>query len=184
MLRRLVPADSVLIVVDIQERLSAAMPEDQRAEVLRAARILIEAARLMEVPVLYTEQYPKGLGPTLPEVAGPLASAGAVRFEKTVFSAWKAPGLAERLGRPSAAIVLGMEAHVCVFQTVRDLRSASFEVFVPLDGVSSRRADHREVGLSLCERAGAVRTTSESIVFDWMGSSGHAAFKQLSKLIR
>ena len=184
MLRRLVASDCLVVVVDIQQRLAAAMPEDQLADVLRAVRIVVEGARLLGAPVLYTEQYPKGLGATVPELGTALEAANATRFEKTEFSAWNAPGFAERAGSPRTAIVLGMEAHVCVFQTVRDLCAASFEVQVPVDGVSSRRADHRDAGLALCERAGAVRTTAESVVFDWLGSSDSAEFKELSGLIR
>jgi len=185
-MQRLLPASTAVVVVDVQERLAAAMPEQQLREVLRASRILLEAARLLGAPVFVTEQYPKGLGPTLAELEPTLVAAGAKRFEKDAFSAADAPGFAEALiaSGAKAAVVVGMESHVCVYQTVRDLVARGLEVHVPIDGVSSRRDDHREAGISLAERDGAVRTTTESVVFDWLVRAGSDEFKQLSKLIR
>jgi nicotinamidase-related amidase len=185
-MQRLDPRSTALIVVDVQERLAAAMPEHQLAELTRALRILVEGARLLGAPLLFTEQYPKGLGVTLPEIAELLRAAGARRFEKTEFSAWDTAGFSEALASSGAraAVVAGMETHVCVYQTVRDIAAQGIEVHVPIDGVSSRRDDHRETGLRLCERAGAVRTTSESVAFDWLRQAGGDAFRQLSKLIR
>ena len=180
------PDKTVLVVVDVQERLAAAMPQQQIRELLRAARILVEGARILGAPVLLTEQYPQGLGPTLGEISQLVDSAGGRRYEKLEFSACDAPGLRGVLDElsSSSAIVIGMESHVCVYQTVRDLVSRGLEVHVPIDGVTSRRDDHREAGIALCERAGAIRTTSESVVFDWLERAGSEEFKQLSKLIR
>jgi nicotinamidase-related amidase len=81
-------------------------------------------------------------------------------------------------------VLIGMEAHVCVYQTARDLVERGYAVHVPIDGVVSRRDDHRETGIALCERAGAVRTTTETVVFDWLGRAGTDVFRQISKLIR
>lgn len=183
-MQRLEAQTTAVILVDIQERLASAMPEAQLAQVVRSARILSEAARLLGAPLFFTEQYPKGLGATLPEVAQGLGTAQ--RFEKLAFSAWEADGFADsvRDSGARAAVVIGMESHVCVFQTVRDLVPNGIEVHVPIDGVSSRREDHRRVGLSLCERAGALQTTTESVVFDWLQRAGGDPFKALSKLIR
>jgi nicotinamidase-related amidase len=185
-MQRLDPKRTAVVVVDIQDRLAAAMPSARLGEVVRAARILVEGARLLGAPVLYTEQYPKGLGPTLPEVEGALRAAEALRFEKLDFSACDCEGFADRLSTlgATAVVVLGMETHVCVFQTVRDLVGRGFDVHVPVDGVASRRDDHREVGLALCERAGATRTTAESVAFDWLARASGDAFKQVSKLVR
>ncbi|MBK7580915.1 MAG: isochorismatase family protein [Myxococcales bacterium] len=183
---RLEPRTTAVIVVDVQDRLAVAMPAEQLERVKRAARILVEGARLLGGTVLVTEQYPKGLGATLPELADLLRAADAPFFEKLQFSACDAAGFGARLEGSGAktAIVLGMETHVCVYQTVRDLVARGLEVHVPIDGVASRREDHREVGLGLCERAGAIRTTSESVVFDWLGQASGDAFKQISKLVR
>ena len=185
-MERLNPKTTAVIVVDVQERLAAAMPAVQLEEVVRSARILLEAARLLGAPVLATEQYPKGLGPTIADLQPLLVAARAQRFEKTTFSAGDVPAFAEALSASGAraAIVVGMESHVCVYQTVRDLVARGIEVHVPIDGVSSRRDDHRETGISLCERAGAVRTTTESVAFDWLVRAGGEEFRQLSKLIR
>lgn len=185
-MERLVPGSTLVAVVDVQERLAAAMPRERMADLERGAGILLEAARLLGAPVLATEQYPKGLGATLPSIAEKLAALGAPRIEKTAFSACDATEFAERLAalRPKAVVVLGMETHVCVFQTVRALAARSIEVHVAVDGVASRRDDHREAGLSLCERAGAYRTTVETVVFDWLARAGSDEFRALSKLIR
>jgi nicotinamidase-related amidase len=185
-MQRLDPKTTAVIIVDIQERLAAAMAPEQLARVERSARILIESARLLGAPVLATEQYPKGLGPTLPTISELLKSVEAPCFEKLDFSACGASGFAERLTATGAkaAVVLGMETHVCVYQTVRDLVARGLEVYVPVDGVSSRQEDHREVGLALCEKAGATRTTSETVVFDWLAQASGDAFKQVSKLVR
>ena len=185
-MKRLDPKRTALLVVDVQDRLAQAMPPEQVERVRRAARILIESARLLGAPVFVTEQYPKGLGATLPEVADALSAADAGRFEKLDFSAWDAEGFRERMAATSvtSVVVLGMETHVCVYQTVRDLVAAGFDVHVPIDGVASRRDDHRQVGLELCARAGATTTTSESVVFDWLARASGDAFKQISKLVR
>lgn len=185
-MERLLPASSVVLVIDIQERLASAMPPDALADVVRSATLLTEGARRLGVPCLVSEQYPRGLGRTLAAVQEGLDAARALRFEKLTFSALDLPEFAAALQATGArdAIVLGMETHVCVYQTARDLVAAGLRVHVPLDGVCSRRADHREVGLSLCERAGAVRTTTESVIFDWLREAGTDAFKELSKRIR
>jgi nicotinamidase-related amidase len=184
-LERLVASTTLLIVVDVQERLCRAMDAEALGLMVRSARILVESARALGAPVVFTEQYPKGLGPTLPSVAELLERAQARRFEKTAFSACGADEFVEALDPGlAAAVVIGMEAHVCVYQTVRDLCERDLEVHVPIDGVLSRRADHRDAGLSLIERAGGIRTTSESVVFDWLGDAGRPEFKALAPLFR
>lgn len=185
-MKPLLPKSTLLIVVDVQERLVSVMPQPRMTDLLRAADILLGAARDLHAPVLVTEQYPAGLGPTVNALIGPLEAAGARRLEKTRFSAVGEPGLDSILeaSRASAAVVLGMETHVCVFQTARDLTTRGIETYVVVDGVCSRREDHRETGLGLCQRAGAVLTTAESVVFDWLGDAAHPSFKALSKLVR
>lgn len=185
-MNRLFPDRAAVVVVDVQDKLAAAMPEAQMQQVARSVHILAEGARAMGGTVLFTEQYPKGLGATVAPVAECLEAARATRFEKTAFSACEADGFADALRQSGAghAVVVGMESHVCVFQTVRDLVALGLDVHVPIDGVASRRDDHRARGLALSERAGAVVTTTETIAFDWLRSSEHPAFRQLSKLIR
>ncbi|EYF02930.1 isochorismatase family protein [Chondromyces apiculatus] len=184
--RRVQPAESVVVVVDVQERLAPAMPEAQLAALTRAATVLIEGAGLLGAGVLATEQYPKGLGPTIPRIQEKLDAAGVTVLPKMTFSACEAEGFEALWTKRGArvAIVVGMETHVCVYQTVRDLCAQGIEVLVPADGVASRREDHRQVGLDLCRSAGATITTMETVVFDWLRVAGTEPFRMLSKLIR
>jgi nicotinamidase-related amidase len=184
--QRLIPSKSLVAVIDVQERLAAAMPEERMARLVRGVGVLLEAAKLLGASVLATEQYPKGLGPTLPEIAAKLDAIGAPRIEKTVFSATGAPEFVEGVERaaPATVIVVGMEAHVCVYQTVRDLIARGLTVMVAVDAVVSRRDEDRSTGISLCERAGGVPTTVETVVFDWLERAGTDEFRALSKLLR
>jgi nicotinamidase-related amidase len=188
--KRLDPERTLVLVVDVQEKLERAMPPESARAVERAGTILIEGAALLGARVVATEQYPQGLGPTTPALAERLARGDARILSKIEFSACDAPGFAEVLteasadGAPESVVVIGMEAHVCVYQTVRDLTARGFDVHVPIDGVASRRDDHRETGLALCRAAGATITTTETIAFDWLRRASGDAFKSLSKLIR
>lgn len=185
-MKRLDPKNSVVLVVDVQERLAAAMPPDAIAAVTRAANVLLEASAALGVRVIATEQYPQGLGPTIAPLRERLVAMGAPILEKTEFSAVEAGGFpgAWESAKGRTAIVLGMETHVCVFQTVRELAQRGIEVHVPIDGVASRRDDHRQVGLDLCRAAGATITTAETIAFDWLGKAGGDAFKRVSKAVK
>ncbi len=180
------PEETLILIVDIQEKLAPAMPAARLADVVRASGILLEAAAIFGAPVLFTEQYPAGLGKTLEALSTRLAALSAPRFEKVSFSACGDVPFAEHLATLSVknAIVVGMEAHVCVLQTARDLSARGLQVLIPIDGVASRRDDHREVGLDLAKAAGATVTTTETIAFDWLGRAGSDAFRRLSKLIR
>jgi len=185
-MRRIEPSTSAVILIDIQEKLAAAMPAPQMDALTRAATMLIEAARRLGAAVIATEQYPAGLGRTVAPIAEKLAQAGAPVIHKMEFSACDALDFERAFNEraPRAAIVVGMEAHVCVFQTVRELAARGVAVHVPLDGVASRRDDHRLAGLDLCRAAGATITTAETVVFDWLRVAGTDDFKHLSKLIR
>jgi nicotinamidase-related amidase len=184
--QRTKPSATALVVVDIPQKLVPTMTDERMADVERAARILLGAAAELGAPVLYTEQYPKGLGPTIDPIAGTLGDVGAKRVEKVTFSACKEPTFVHELKETGAdaAVVIGMETHICVFQTVRDLCDLGMRVDVPIDGVCSRRDDHRQIGLDLCTAAGATLTTAETILFDWMVQAGTDTFKKLSKLVR
>ena len=164
----------------------AVMPEARGASVVRAARLLAEGGHLLGATVLATQQYTKGLGPTVAPVDEALRSARASRFEKLSFSAVQAEGFSDVLQRTRAttAVVIGVESHVCVFQTVRDLVDRYIDVHVAIDGVCSRDDQHREVGLRLCERAGAILTTAETVLFDWLGHASTEEFKQISRMVR
>jgi nicotinamidase-related amidase len=185
-MRRLSPDECAVLVIDVQERLAAAMPPAAMADVTRAATVLVDAAARLGARVLASEQYPSGLGPTIAPVAAELAKAGVTPIAKVEFSACDNPEFDRALAaaRARAAIVVGMETHVCVFQTVRELCARGVFVLVPVDGVASRRDDHRAAGVELCRAAGATITTMETVVFDWLGRAGSDAFKHLSKRIR
>jgi nicotinamidase-related amidase len=180
------PSTTAVIVIDVQEKLVPTMPAEQMSQLERAVRIMLAAARELGAPVLCTEQYPRGLGHTVSPIREWLDEAGVSATEKTSFSACKEPRFIQQLKDVGAdsAVVLGMETHICVFQTVRDLTARGMRVDVAIDGVASRREDHRQVGLGLCEKAGANLTTAETVLFDWMVQSGGETFKILSKLVR
>lgn len=185
---RLPPAETALLLVDFQERLAAAMPEAERPGCERRLAILIEACRLLKLPVVVSEQYPRGLGPTVPALEAAL-TAGPLelhRFEKLHFACTDDPGFAALWKRAARTrwIVVGMETHVCVYQSVRGLRGLGARVFVPDDGVLSRSPSNRALGLDLCTRAGAVVSSVEAVIFDLLGRAGTEEFKQLSKLLR
>jgi nicotinamidase-related amidase len=169
-------ADSALVVIDIQERLAAAMPA--RDAVVRATGILLEAAARLDIPVLVTEQYPKGLGPTVAELTARLPER-AVRVEKTCFSGCSVLPLTRR-----QAVLAGMEAHVCVLQTALELAAAGREVFVAQDAVCSRAEANCANALARLAAARVVVTNSESVIFEWLRDAAHEQFRALSKLIR
>jgi nicotinamidase-related amidase len=175
---------TALVIVDVQERLFAAMEGAQRDAMLGNIKLLAAAARRLGVPVVVTEQYPKGLGHTLPQVR---ESVGDVApLEKTAFSCCGAEGFLDRLqaARADSVILTGIEAHVCVLLTALDLVGRGFHVSVVADAVCSRRSSNLEQGLAQMRQAGAVVTSTETLVFQLLGSADHEAFRDLSKLLR
>lgn len=177
-----------LVVVDVQEALVRAMPADTMAAVTRNLRILAAAARTLHLPVLLTEQYPKGLGRTIAPVAEALAEGGRppVPIEKTDFGCAGVPAFRDALkatGR-STVVLTGVEAHVCVLQTALGLLADGYLVHVPTDAVCSRTAANRQIGLDLMARAGAVVTSTETVVFQLLGRAGTPEFKALAPLLK
>lgn len=185
-MQRLEPKSTVLLVVDVQERLAPAMDKDAFGRLVKGTDLLLHAAGLLSVPTIATEQYPKGLGATIDTLQSGLERVRAERVAKTAFCALDAPEVSRFVARvePRAVVVTGVEAHVCVFQTVRDLCARGYEVHVPHDAVASRREDDRKTALELMSRAGAIITTSETVVFDWLQKAEGDAFKELSKKMR
>jgi nicotinamidase-related amidase len=165
---------AALLVVDVQEGFR---PYSSFAAVAEACAKLVRAARILDVPALVSEQYPKGLGHTAPEVG----LEGEKRIEKTVFSAARADGF--DLGGRSQAIVCGIEAHVCVSQTVHDLLAQGVDVHVPADAVGSRHEIDYTRGLERMERAGAVISTVEASLFELLERAGTPEFKAVQQLI-
>jgi nicotinamidase-related amidase len=165
---------AALVVVDVQEGFR---PYPVFAGVAAACAKLVQAARILELPAIISEQYPKGLGPSAPE----LDLHDEPRIEKTVFSAVRADGF--DLDGAEQAIVCGIEAHVCVSQTVHDLLADGIEVHVPADAVGSRHDIDYQRGLERMERAGAVVTTVEAALFELLERAGTPEFKAVQKLI-
>jgi nicotinamidase-related amidase len=178
--RRLTPETSVLVVVDIQDKLLAKMP--RAVELVRNAGFLIDAAALLEVPVRATEQYPKGIGPTTAELARRLPTPPAA---KTAFSCCGAGTFLEELEmlqRPNVVLV-GMETHVCVQQTALDLIDAGLHVILPADALAAWGDLDHVTALRRLEQAGAIVTTSEAVAFGWTRDSTHPKFKAISQLV-
>lgn len=181
---RLEEASAGLLVVDVQERFAPVIHE--WSSLLDRVGRLIRFFRLLKAPVGVTEQYPKGLGATVPEVREALAGEAAWTLPKTRFSAAGNPELLAPLrgAKRRQWVVCGIEAHVCVQQTVLDLLDEGWAVFVPADAVSSRRAADRDAALARMARAGAVVSTSESLVFEILRDAAHPLFKQASALVK
>lgn len=188
---RLSPARAVLVIVDLQERLVPAMPAEVGKQVVRNVGILIEAATRLGLPIVVSQQYPKGLGPTVPELEAALTAAAAAgatvhRFDKVDFSAACTPPFGELRAGPlhdrDQWIVTGTEAHVCVYQSVRDLLPAT--VHVVADATASRTKANWRAGLALMDRLGALISTTEICVFDLLQCASNDHFKALSKAIR
>jgi nicotinamidase-related amidase len=182
------PQRAVVLIVDVQERLAAAMPPEIAARAEKNIALLIEAAGRFALPVVATEQYPKGLGKTTEAIEAALAPLGAAvrRIEKLEFSACAASSFAAVWDdiRRDQWIVAGMEAHVCVYQTVRALVGRGAIVHVPVDTVVSRTKANWRIGLDLMSRGGAVLTSTEVVVFDLLKRAGTDDFKALSRLIK
>jgi nicotinamidase-related amidase len=176
---KLDPERATLVVIDVQEAFRKALASFD--EVARASGILVEGAAAVGIPIVVTEQYPKGLGATVDEVADHLP-AGVERLDKVRFSAAEAHGF--DLGERDQALVCGIEAHVCVNQTVLDLLDEDVEVHVAADAVGSRTEANRELGLAKMERAGALLTSVEMSLFELLGGSDAPAFKQVQALVK
>ena len=172
--------DTALLVIDIQDKLAGLIDGHQR--IIWNTRRLLDAARLFDIPVIATEQYPQGLGATTAALAERLDAVA----EKTRFSCGGCPeifdGLLERGIRK--ILVAGIETHVCVLQTSLDLLTAGFDLYVCVDAIGARNAVDHRVALRRMEANGVFLTTAESAMFEWCEAAGSAEFKQISQLVR
>lgn len=174
--------DSALVVIDMQERLVPAMQAPART--IRNTRLLLNAAAKTGVPVLLTEQYPQGLGRTIPEIRQ--AAGDSLILPKMHFSCMEDPAFSEAfrgLGRRQA-ILTGMEAHICVVQTAASLVEDGFEVFVVSDATASRTIESEQACLARLSAAGLSIVTTEMVIFEWLGQAGTQAFKEMLPLIK
>lgn len=177
---RLKVEDTAILVVDMQEKL---LPKIANAdEVIRNASFLVNAAKVLGVPVLGTEQYPKGLGPTVEPIRGMLTNV----WEKQTFSAVDEGGALEYLKSDARikVVVVGIEAHICIMQTVLDLLNQGFHVFVCVDAVSSRYAIDVKIALKRMQQAGAILVTAETCVYEWLETAANPAFKEINAMVQ
>jgi nicotinamidase-related amidase len=169
---------SALLLIDFQSRLMPAIEGGTNA--VANARRLLEAARMLDVPVLVTEQNPKGLGPTVPEL---LPENGPV-FQKMSFDACRMPGFLDRLPARPDLVVAGCETHVCVMQTALGLIEAGRRVWLVRDAVGSRRTESKETAIRRLERRGAEIVTTEMVIFEWLERVEHPRFRDALNLVR
>ena len=175
----LTPDGAVLLLIDLQQRLMPVIT-DHETVVARAVR-LAEAARLLDVPVLATEQYPAGLGPTVP----PLAAYPQVVLAKTTFSATGDPGFAALLPAGASAVLLaGAEAHVCVLQTALGLLASGHRVVLVTDAIGSRDPADKALAIDRARQHGAEVVTSEMVLFEWLRDARHPKFREVQKLLK
>ncbi len=175
--------DAVVVVVDIQERLLPAVEDPD--ELVARAVVMIRAAHVLGVPILVTEQYPKGLGPTVPRVREALGESYAPR-EKTSFSCCGCEAFQEALEATgcSHALLVGIEAHVCLLQTALDLAAEGLTVHVLADAVSSRKGLDRDMALKRLRQSGVLVETTEMAIFQLLEDASAPEFKQISKLVK
>ena len=174
--------ESAALLIDIQERLFPHM--DQSDELLRKTVMLIEGLKVLDIPLLITEQYPRGLGPTVHEISGLMVKEKAI--EKIAFSCCDEPTVMqhELMQKYRTIIICGIEAHVCVLQTVIDLREAGYYAVVVHDCISSRNPQDKRVAVERMRSEGAVITSCESILFELARVAGTDEFKAISKLVK
>jgi nicotinamidase-related amidase len=176
--------NSVLVLIDLQDRLFSAMPEGVRDRVIEQANILLKVANRLAIPVIVTEQYPKGLGKTAPAIQEHLLDTAMV-VEKTSFSCANDALFKASLEKADVkqVILTGMETHICVLQTAIQLQEEGYQVFVVEDAVSSRAKANQYNAIQRLRQTGVIITNVESILFEWVGDAKHPDFKTLASLI-
>jgi nicotinamidase-related amidase len=180
---RIIPGQpTAFVLVDFQEKFIPVIPD--YSQILEHLLLMARSARILQVPILVTEQYPKGLGPTVKELMGSLE--GIEKIEKTTFSCFHEPRFVDKLKslEVNTLILGGVEAHVCVAQTALDALGKGYAVHILSDAVGSRKSDHVEIALQRLSQAGAVISCVEMAVFELMGTAGTPEFKAVQKLIK
>ena len=172
--------NSAFLFIDIQEKLTAMLKKDKAA---KKAEILAKTAKILDIKSVVTEQYPQGLGSTIPSVRYCL-SDNAIFFEKTSFNALETAGLKEALGDVKNVFIFGIETHICVFQTTLSLLECGYNVFVIKDACASRETDEFKAGINLMEKEGAKIITTEMVLFELLKTSKHPNFKEIQFLIK
>lgn len=173
---------AALLVVDVQEKLARAMNPAAFERVLNRTLAAINGAKALGIPIVVTEQYPKGLGATLPQIKEALAEAAAP-IEKIDFSCVVDPVM-QRLGGRAQVLVAGMETHVCVFQTLRDLADRNVQAYLLADASLSRTEEDKRIGVELAKEVGTVVTSVETALFDLLKRAGTPEFKAVSAAVK
>lgn len=178
----LVVENTLLLLVDVQEKLARRMVEKEM--LFENLQKIIRGAQVLEIPILWMEQNPQGLGPTIPEIAGLLQDSRP--FTKISFSCCGCKDFMQTLGklRRTQILIAGIEAHVCVYQTARDLRNWGYDIQVLTDAVSSRTAANREVGIEKMKEAGASMTSVETALFELLKVAEGPKFKEILKIVK
>ena len=176
------PQDTVLLVIDVQGKLAQIVHESKAVE--KNISKLIRAAKILDVPVLYTEQYPKGIGRTVASLEKLLKEEEP--FEKIAFSCCADESFMEALRelKRNEVLVAGMETHVCVYQTANELIEYGYNVHLITDAVSSRTKENRDLGIRCIEKAGAWLKSTEMVIFELLRIAQGDAFKAISKIIK
>jgi len=176
------PAGVGLVVVDVQEKFAPIIPEFEI--VVRNIVALIKGFQEFHLPVILTEQYPKGLGKTVPAISGCFDTSDPI--EKLTFSAMQDDGFAGRIRQlgVDAFVVCGLETHICVHQTVCDMLHNRYQVWIPFDAVGSRNPQNRSLALGRMEKAGAIPTSTEMLLFEMAMRAGTESFKKIQNLIK
>ncbi len=176
--------DSLLLIVDIQQAMLKAIAHAHVKAITRCVNQLSKAAEILEIPIIVTEHYKKGFGPTIPEVTGGIQESTV--FQKEYFSACLENGFLEMIRQTdrNTIIITGMETHVCVLQTGLDLLNSGYRVHVVKDALASRYKTDWQTGLTLFQEAGAVITTAETVLFQWLCRSNTSVFRQLLPIIK
>jgi nicotinamidase-related amidase len=172
---------AVLVIIDMQEAFRSSISDF--AETAARIALMAHAAQLLHVPIIYTEQYPKGLGRTAPEIKAVLP-ASVQPIEKTSFSSCGQSSFIDGLKGRSQVLISGIETHICVNQTAHDLLESGYEVHVLSDCVSSRSDNNKKLGLEKMQASGALLTSTEMALFELLKDSTHEQFKSIQKLIK
>ena len=177
--------NSLLLIVDIQDRLTSVMPEGNAEDMLENSVRLIDAANLLNVPVIVTEQYPKGLGATVESIRVKL-NESTPHFEKTGFSCLAADNFQDALEKTARKqiIIVGQETHVCILQTTLELMQQGYQVHIVEDAVCSRKAENKFYALQRLQAQGATISNFESVLFEWLKNSQHKHFSTITALLR
>lgn len=177
---------SQLLIIDAQERLAAAMPNDELESVVANINRLVSAAKILGIPVFATQHNSKGLGPVIGAIRANMPQ-GAEPTEKTAFSCCTAPGFERNISshpERRQLVVVGMEAHICIAQTVSGLQRWGYQVFVPADGIISRKPAFKQNVLERMRHCGIQVVCTESVGFEWIGDSSDAQFREVWSLFK